>query len=360
MKNKTISVVTLFSVLMLNLMFCQPVYAVAGTITAVSDTMSRVQKTTLSSHTIKFTTSVAVSAAADTIAITFPSGYSFATKAISSVSFTHGASTGSEATEVLAATPDATKWGAVFSGTGNVIFTLTAPTDGSGAAILAANDKVIIAYDATNSTNPSTAASYNTTIAIAGANTASSSFETVILDSDQIAVSATVDPTLSFSVTNTTLGFGHFAGTALRYATSDTVGSPTVPSNGAPAYFTVSTNALTGATIAVSDAGSGTNPGLWSSANSELIPAAASTAVTTGSKKYGVYAKNASNLTIAEGFDHDSTSDLAISRTAQTLATAAGPVSAATVDIALISAIDGSTKAGTYADILTVVCTGNF
>jgi hypothetical protein len=121
---------------------------------------------TLSSHTIKFTTPTGAAESTDTIIITFPADFNFTSKTIGTVTFTHGATTGAENTETLAATPSATAWGAVFSGTQNRILTLTAPTDGIGAAAVAASDKVIITYDNTNSTNPTTQNPY--TISISG------------------------------------------------------------------------------------------------------------------------------------------------------------------------------------------------
>ena len=338
-----------------------PAHAAAGTLTALSDTLSRTKKSTLSSHTMKFTTSVAIQVSGDTIVITFPSDFSFATKAIATVSLTHGASTGAESTETLAASPSATAWGAVFSGTSNRIFTLTTPTDGIGSAALAANDKVIITYDSTNSTNATTQGSYAVTVAVAGTNTATAQFADYIIDDDQVGVTGTVDPSLSFSISDIAIGFGSFIGTAIRYATGDAAGNASVPANDLPTKLVVSTNGDNGATITIQDEGSGSNPGLWSASPiSELIPAAASTLVTTGSKKYGAYGKNASSLTIHESFDNDTNSDVAISRTAQTFASATDPLSSASVDLTLLAAIDATTKAGAYTDTITIICTGNF
>src|SRR3989344_6058557 len=104
--------------------------ALAAALTAKSDTMSSSKISTASSHTIKFTTPTGAADSTDTIIITFPADLDFTSKVISSVTFTHGATTGLENTETLAATPSATAWGAVFSGTANRVFTLTAPTDG--------------------------------------------------------------------------------------------------------------------------------------------------------------------------------------------------------------------------------------
>lgn len=336
--------------------------AAAGTLTVLSDTMSRMSTGVNSSHLIKFTTSLAINQTGDTIVITFPSDFNFTGFVKTDVTFTHGATLGTESTETLADAPSATAWGAVPSGTQARILTLTAPTDGVGSAAVAASDKIILTYASTNCTNGS-AAAYVVTIAVAGTNTETGQIGLKILASnaDQLGVSATVDPTISLAISNASIGFGHFIGTAIRYATADTNGSATEPTSGNPTTLTASTNGVSGLTITVQDQGSGSAAGLYAGAPlSELIVAAASTAVTTGSKKYGIYAKNAASLTIDEGFDNDSNSDLAITRAAQTFATAAAPVSSGTVDLVPISAIDATTKAGAYSDTVTIICTGNY
>src|SRR3989338_6763958 len=68
----------------------------AASLTALSDTMSTSQKDALSSHVIKFTTPTGAEQRTDTIIITFPSEFDLSSKAISSVTFTHGATTGAE------------------------------------------------------------------------------------------------------------------------------------------------------------------------------------------------------------------------------------------------------------------------
>lgn len=335
-----------------------PAKAAGGTLSVLSDTMSRLKKSTNSSHVIKFKTSVAASVASDTITVTFPSDFNLTSSVPSDVTFTHGASTGAESTETLnAGAPDSNNWGAAFSSTQSRILTLTAPTDGQGAAPLAANDYVIITYAATHAVNATAAGSYIIYLAIAGANTANSSINIVVVNDDQVAVSATVDAALIFSISATTVGFGNFIGTAIRYATGDAAGSATEPANDSPVKLTASGNGARGLTISIQDNGSGSNAGLYNSVETELIPAAASTAVTIGSKKYGAYGKNAATLVIDEGFDNDSASDLAITRTPQTFATY-NAVGGGSVDLSLKATIDATTKPGAYADTVTLICTG--
>jgi len=162
-----------------------------------------------------------------------------------------------------------------------------------------------------------------------------------ILDTDQIGVSAIVNPTLSFSISPTSLDLGTL--------TPDTV------STAGPSTLTVSTNAKNGAVIDVKDSNAGLSNG------SHTIQAAPSSEVTNSGniEKYGVYGSS-STFTIDEGFDDDSASDVAISTSYQTFATVDSSVSSATVSLYAKVVIKGSTPAGSYSDTLTVIATGKF
>jgi len=206
--------------------------------------------------------------------------------------------------------------------------------------------------------NPTTANVY--IISIAGSFGDTGSMSIVTLTDDQVQVTGTIDNTLSFAISDNAIGFGNFATTNIRYATADAVGDVSQPGNGLPTQLTVGTNSSQGLTISISDEGSGVAAGLYNTVASELIPASASTLVVNNSKKYGAYGKNASSLTIHESFDNDSTADVAISRTPQTFASTNSAVNNGTVDVALLAATDSTTKAGSYADTLTLICTGNY
>ena len=138
-----------------------------------TNTLSTYKKEARSSHTLTFTTPTGTASGGKTMVITFPEGYSFVGKTISSVKFSHGQNTGLETLETLTATPTATSWGAVFSGTNNRVLTLTAPTDGVGNAIVTPNDKIRITLSSANSTNPITAGVYTTVLGGTFANSGS-------------------------------------------------------------------------------------------------------------------------------------------------------------------------------------------
>jgi hypothetical protein len=332
------------------LLLVAPKTASASGITAISDTMSRLQVSQNSSHQIKFTTQSAVQTTGDTITITFPADFNFTSKTISTVAFTHGASTGTENTETLAGSPTGSAWGAVFSGTQNRVLTLTVPTDGVGAAAVAASDKIIITYDSTNSVNGSSNTTYNISVAVAGSATESGSLAVNLLTSDQISVTANVDPTITFSLDHTSTDFGTISATSVKTS------SPNIT-------LQTSTNATSGYTISIQDQGSGSNPGLYNSVSSYLLGSADasynSTADLSSVAGYGIQATSAT-ATIAARYNQTSNTVGGYSRTPQTLASYNSVADSQQVTITSKAKVTGSSPAGSYADTITVIATANF
>lgn len=194
-------------------------------------------------------------------------------------------------------------------------------------------------------------------------------FALSILSDATVAVSATVDPLISFSISDTTIGFGTLSSSSVRWATSDETGSTSEPGAGNPTQVSVSTNAPNGAIISARSKGNGNgaegngSAGLYkSSSPTKLIAAVASSSVSAGLEGYGLYVKNVgSNLTAASGFDNNGSGDLAISTTSQTILSASAPLSSNnTADIALKASVAGSTTSGIYSDVIYLTATGKF
>jgi len=320
--------------------------ALAAALTAKSDTMSSSKVSTVSSHTIKFTTPTRAADSTDTIIITFPTDFDFTSKAISSVTFTHGATTGSENTETLAATPSATAWGAVFSGTANRVFTLTAPTDGVGAAAVAASDKVIITYNNTNSTNPTTSGSK--TISISGTFGDTGDILVQILTDDQVAVSGTVSESISFSLSANSVALGTLSTSAV------TSGTHTV---------TVATNAASGMVL--------TYAGTTLTSGGNTVTAMSTAAASSvGTEQFGINAKD--NATPNVGAECTGTAPVAAAATGystadsfkfvtgETVISASAGINSTTCTISYIANIAGATEAGSYTTTLTYTATATF
>ncbi len=324
-------------------------FAHAASLTGLSDTMSSSKISTASSHVIKFTTPTGASDNTDTIILTFPSDFNFTSKTIGTVTFTHGASTGAETTETLAASPSASAWGAVFSGTQNRVLTLTAPTDGVGAATLAANDKVIITYNSTNSTNPSSATSY--VISISGTFGDTGNITVNMLSDDQVSVTATVSQSLTFSISDNTIGFGTLSSGSAKYATGDTTGSA---SEVEAHNIVVGTNAANGYTMIA------TGTTLISGGNSIDAIGAANTASAPGTEQFGLRL-TASGGTgavsapyAASGFAFDTAAF------PDQVAGASGASANTTYSARYLANITANTEAGSYGSTITYVATANF
>jgi len=310
--------------------------------------MSSSKISTLSSHVLKFTTPTGAADSSDTIIITFPSDFNFTSKTIGTVTFTHGATTGAESSETLAASPSGTAWGAVFSGTQNRILTLTAPTDGVGTAAIAASDKVIITYDSTNSTNASSATSY--AIAVSGAFGDTGTITVNILSDDQVAVTATVSQSLTFSISDNTIEFGTLSASAAQYADNSAGDASEVEAH----TLIVGTNASNGYTMTLNGAT------LTSGANTITAIGSSNTASSAGTEQFGLRmtASGGSGAVTAPyaaaGFAFDSAAF------PDQVASASGASTNTTYSARYLANITSSTEAGSYSATLTYVATANF
>lgn len=346
---KTISTISIVAILVMSVGFT-PRLAQASALTAISDTMSTVKKNTLSSHIIKFTTPTGANESTDTIIITFPSDFNFTSKAINTLTFTHGATTGAENTEMMTATPGGITWGAVFSGTQNRILTLTAPTDGVGAAAIAASDKIILTYDSTNSTNPTTAASY--TVSISGTFGDTGSYLVTVLDDDQVAVSATVAEILTFSISDNSIGFGTLSSSAARFASSDATGSATE----VEAHTLIAgTNATSGYTVTVKGAT------LTSGANTITAIGAVNTASSPTSEQFGLRMDaSGGSGTVTAPYADVGFAYAADGSTADEVASSGAVSASTTYSVRYLANITALTQAGSYTATLTYIATANY
>jgi hypothetical protein len=142
-------------------------------------------------------------------------------------------------------------------------------------------------------TNPSSANSYSLTLSqtdegVASANTGSIGLS--IVTDDQVSVTASVDPSISFNVGATSSACStSFAGNGGTVALGSIPTSSTVVSSGASGVFhictRVSTNASSGYKVSVKSA---TNNGLVSTSTPADAIASATAAVTPGVANYGI------------------------------------------------------------------------
>lgn len=168
----------------------QPAFAAA--LTGLGDTMSRQQVSQLSNHEIRFTTPTGADAPTDTIQVSFQIGFDLGTVGFADIDLFHGAVTGLETSETLAASAAAGVWGVSI---GTRVITFTAPTDAVVGEIAAGNKVVIrIGTGAVGGvsqiTNPGAADKY--TISISGTFGDTGSMLVPIVATDSAVVTAVV------------------------------------------------------------------------------------------------------------------------------------------------------------------------
>jgi hypothetical protein len=296
---------------------------------------------------VKFTTPSGEAVAGQTIIITYQNpGFNFIGKAISGITFTHGASTGLESTETIAAAPSTTAWGAVFSGASSTILTLTTPTDGVGTAAVAPNDKVIITLSSANAINPTSAGSY--TVSIGGTFGDVGTSTVNILNNDQVQLTATVPQSLTFSLSQNAVGFGTLTTANARFANT----SGGVAADAEAHTVSVGTNAANGYTLTVNGST------LTYGANTITGIGAAATASVPNSKQFGLRATlNSGTGTVAAPYAGGATWAF---NSGDTIASTAGSVAAAVYGIHYVANIDATTAAGSYTAAVSYAATANF
>ena len=350
---KSNRILVAITVMVLSFCFVTPANAVS--LTAVSDTMSRLKESENSNHTIAFTTSSGV-AAGQSFTIIFPAGFTMG----ASIDYTDVDVKDDAAELTLAAVANTTTWGAAFSGTGSRTLTIT-----SASGTIAASSVVTVEVG-THATegatgdkqvqNHATHGTYTIPINV-NSGTDTGTLAIVIVDNDQVVVSATVDPSLTFSLSANTTAFGVLAPGVVDTADTNIT-------------LTIGTNGFGGYSISVRDAGSTTNPGLYNSSASSLIGSAD-----------GTYHHDGNLASVAEGFGLQITcsagcttgTDVAAdwrvgSDTVGGLTLAAKNVvtyaSSTTADHTLAvvhkAKASASTKAGSYTDTLTYIASASF
>jgi hypothetical protein len=334
----------------------------AASLTSLSDTMSNVTQSVVSNHEIKFVTPTGV-ASGGIITLTFASGFTgIAAMVGADFDFAEGNSgvcSSATFTEKSVVTSGATASQFNIAGSGQVVTI----TSGGASATVAAGHCVRLraglnATDVTGSgpgthqiTNP-TAGSY--AITIAGSFGDTGTITDTIISNGVVAVSGTVNQSLTFSVSANTISFGTLSSSAPQYANSSSGSSSDVVAH----TLAVATNGASGYTITVQGA-TLTAPGSFTITAIGATPAVSA----PGTKQFGIYATKAGgvNGTIAapyataSSFGYDATAT-----TATTFASGTGATSTETYSLHYIANISPTTEAGSYSTSLTYVASGNF
>jgi hypothetical protein len=339
--------------------------AFAAALANVSDTLSTQTQNVAANHTLVFRAPTGAGDNTDTITVTFPAGFNLNSFDFADVDLSHSAGSQANCTnptytnsETLAASAGAAAWGAAISGQ---VLTLTAPTDGVGAAAIATNACVQVkigtnatvgATGDTRITNPNSTGSFQ--ISIGGAFGDTGNVTVNILSTDTVDIAATVAQSLTFSISDTSIGFGTLSSAAARYATGDTTGSA---SEVEAHNLIVGTNAANGYTMTAS----GTTLTCSACAGATITGiGAANTASSAGTEQFGLRmsASGGTGAVVAPyaaaGFAFDSAAF------PDQIASASSASSNTTYSARYLANIAANTEAGAYSASVTYVATANF
>ncbi len=328
--------------------------AFAASITSASDNMSRLAASTASNHEIKFVTPTGVTSG-QTITLTFSADFT----GVSGITFndvdfaigtTNNCTTATFNEATLAAAPSGATWGLASSGS---IITLTSGTDTVTA------DRCIRFEIGTNATTGATgvnqitngAADDDDTITIGGTFGDTGVIAVDIITDDQVVITATLGPSISFAISDNAIGFGALTLGASRYADGTGAGSA---SEVDAHTLTAATNATSGYVIYV------VGPTLTSGGNDINAIGGVNTAPAPGTEQFGArYTATGGSGTVsapyaASGFAYDATT------VQDQIASASAATDTTTYGARYVANISTGTAAGNYSTTLTYTATASF
>jgi hypothetical protein len=352
-----LSVITIISIVVgVSIVHVELVHAAA--LSSLSDTQSSVKISTLSDHTIQFVTPTGISAGQG-ISITFASNYATGTFAIANFDLatsTSATCSGFTDAALQAGAASGLTWG-VSQATATIYIT-------SGTATIPANRcvQIEIGSNATSGatgvsqiTNPTSANTYSISV-IAGADTGSIT-QNIITD-DTVVISATVQQSLTFTISTTTIYFGNLSSSDDKFASST---NPLGDSTETIAHtLAVATNASTGYTITIRGQ---TLTSQQNSANTISSIGATVASSTLGSEQFGIRAtvSGGTGATVdttyaaATSYGYDATAT-----TSAVFATGSGATNTSTYSLRYVANIASLTEAGTYVASIVYVATANY
>jgi hypothetical protein len=340
--------------------------AQAASATQISDVMSRQKASTAANHEIKFVTPTGV-AGSGVITLTFSAGFTGIGSLVDGdFDFAEGSSgTCSSATfteKAIHSSPSSSQF--TISGSSQTVTI----TSGGGSATITAGRCVRLrigtnATDTTGSSGPGSnqitngAIGSNDTIAIAGGFGDTGTLSVDIITNDQITISASVDPTITFtlidaSASDNAIGFGTLTSGAARYANAASTGSA---SDVSAVTMTVATNASSGYVLsyvgATLTSGSDTIAVATISGDADGTP---------GTPQFATGYTTSGSSTITAGYENVSNNWNFVANTTTTIVSRTTPTNTETIGGHYLANIGGATPAGAYSTTLTYIATATF
>src|SRR5258708_18636673 len=180
--------------------------------------------------------------AGQNITVTWLSGFTYTSPVFGDVSMTYGASGTNTTATIASSAGTGQTFGASWGGT--TTLTISVPTSCWTTAIVATNI-IIITIASTHETNPSSAGSYTINLATSAGDSGSLAAPVVLgsTSSENETVTATVAPTITFSNSTNSIGFGTLSTSLQTYANSGGTGTS---SDTTAHTLTIVTNASSG------------------------------------------------------------------------------------------------------------------
>lgn len=365
MLKKFLSVIILISVLSAGT-FGMHQSVFAASVTTFSDTLSTLTASTAANHEILFITPTGVEANNDTIIFTFAgfNGTSLNNIAFGDVDLAEStnpscSTPGTWNEKTLAATDAASTYG-VATTTTQMLFD---PPTTSGYITAGNCIRVKIGTNASTGvagTNRITNGSAVTahTITLSGNFGDSGTTSIDIISDDSVNVTANVDPTITFSISDTTVGFGTLSNGTASWATGDLAGVTSVPADTSGAHeMSIGTNAASGYTITYNGA-TLTNGG----STIDVATIASDNDGTPGTEQFALgIDDNGGDVTIVSDYDLAGTNSYKfVAGTTTAVASETGATATETIDVQYIANVATTTEAGAYSTDVTWIATGNF
>ncbi|MEX0617053.1 MAG: hypothetical protein WD231_04580 [Candidatus Woykebacteria bacterium] len=359
MLKRTVAILVLLTIIALPFSFNKDVQAASHT--AISDTLSRLQDTTTANHTIQFDLATAWDDT-EALVVDFVDGDGFSTAGFANTEAEDFDITweGAEQTIVAAGgcSGAAIEIEVTTVDTTTDTFTFTRCT---GDADSAANDTVVIeigtnatAGSAGNDQIVNATSSGSKTVSLTGPTSGDSAqFALAIMSGDQVTVSATVDPSVTSSLSASTCTLGTLVSSAINFCSYTN---------------TVSTNATSGYASTIVENGNLCSPSVAVCTNT-VDDAAGDNDVDQASEEYGVSSNDTTgtqDIIDSTGCDDSGVVEAAsaITTSAQVYADSGdgdtGPVSGAVTTVCHSASVSGTTPAGSYSHIVTHITTGTF
>lgn len=341
--------------------FQGPGLVYAASLTSLSDTMSSLKASTASNHEIKFVTPSGVDAG-ETIILTFDADFTGVTNIVhTDIDFAEGDSSNCTTATFTEKTLGASASGATWGADGDSATTVTL-TSGTGTVTASRCVRIRIGTNATNQATGSNqisngVAANDHSVSITGTFGDTGTITMDIVADDQVSVSATVTQSISFAISDNTIGFGNLTSANARFATGDASGSDSDSS--AAHNLQVGTNASTGYTVTYNGAtltSGGNTINVASISNDENG--------TAGTEQFALAVDTDGDANIATGYDHNVTAGnrdwTFVASTTSAIASETVPTATETLGVYYLANVSALTEAGSYTTAITYNATANF